>query len=277
VKQSDLRVSLLGCGRVGGSLAMATPGARIWGRNPERARAVAASAGVQAVTDLDDALDADLILLTVPERSIPELVEKIVLTGMGKGQVAAHTAAVLGLEHLNPLADQGFRIGKCHPMFPFASPATPLPARVIFGIEGDESSAEILQSFVEMILGIPLPIHASNRVAYHLMGIFASNFLMGLLKAAESLAAGLDTKVAPAEILLPLVEGTVKNYHEMGVEKGLTGPWTRGDEETLRLHLQALHDRPDLQVIYTAMARYLLPETSPLRYIFETNPPYKES
>jgi predicted short-subunit dehydrogenase-like oxidoreductase (DUF2520 family) len=53
---------------------------------------------------------------------------------------------------------------------------------------------------------------------------------------------GLGPKEA-ARVLLPLVEGTVENLKSPDRAGALTGPIARGDEETVRRHLEALRGR----------------------------------
>nr|AIE90978.1 hypothetical protein containing Ddomain of unknown function DUF2520 [uncultured marine thaumarchaeote AD1000_100_C06] len=72
----------------------------------------------------------------------------------------------------------------------------------------------------------------------------ASNYLPVLLALAARLLvrAGVDEDEAiPA--LLPLMRGTLENVAELGLAPALTGPISRGDVETVRLHLRTLPDR----------------------------------
>ena len=43
--------------------------------------------------------------------------------------------------------------------------------------------------------------------------------------------------------ILPLARGSLENLERMGPVQGLTGPISRGDLETIRLHLRALEPR----------------------------------
>jgi predicted short-subunit dehydrogenase-like oxidoreductase (DUF2520 family) len=72
------------------------------------------------------------------------------------------------------------------------------------------------------------------EAAGHAAASIASNFLLTLEAAAESVAAGAG--IAPPEarrLLGPLVRTTVDNWLALGPERALTGPVARGDEPTI--------------------------------------------
>ena len=81
----------------------------------------------------------------------------------------------------------------------------------------------------------------------------ASNFLIALEATAEDLmaAAGIDDA---RSLLAPLVLRSAANWAEHGSD-ALTGPIARGDEETVRRHLEAIEAiAPELADSYRAMA-----------------------
>jgi predicted short-subunit dehydrogenase-like oxidoreductase (DUF2520 family) len=84
----------------------------------------------------------------------------------------------------------------------------------------------------------------ARRPLYHAAAVVASNYLPVLLALSARLLvlAGVDEDDAiPA--LLPLMRGTLDNVSELGLAPALTGPISRGDIETVRLHLRTLPDR----------------------------------
>jgi predicted short-subunit dehydrogenase-like oxidoreductase (DUF2520 family) len=70
-------------------------------------------------------------------------------------------------------------------------------------------------------------------------------------------AAGLEENQALAA-LLPLVGGTLENLKNQGTGPALTGPVIRGDEKTLRTHLEALKAYPEIKELYGKMANRAL-------------------
>jgi predicted short-subunit dehydrogenase-like oxidoreductase (DUF2520 family) len=70
-------------------------------------------------------------------------------------------------------------------------------------------------------------------------------------------AAGIGEKAA-AGMLFPLVQGTLQNVNNLGLEKALTGPILRGDAATVRKHLEALRDDPHAREVYRVMGKQIL-------------------
>ena len=81
----------------------------------------------------------------------------------------------------------------------------------------------------------------------------ASNYLVTLLHVSSSMISNVDD-ASGYKRLVPLLRQTVETLAAKGPEKGLTGPISRGDVETVEMHLNALaHDRPELLSIYKAL------------------------
>ena len=81
----------------------------------------------------------------------------------------------------------------------------------------------------------------------------ASNFLIALEATAEELlaAAGIEDG---RDLLAPLVLRSAANWAQHG-STALTGPIARGDEDTVRRHLEAIEEiAPELADSYRAMA-----------------------
>jgi predicted short-subunit dehydrogenase-like oxidoreductase (DUF2520 family) len=84
------------------------------------------------------------------------------------------------------------------------------------------------------------------RALYHAGAAVASNYLVTLYRAAESM---LSTAGAPPAALIPLMLRTIENGFE------LTGPIARGDWQTIDAHLSAIRRHtPELEELYRALA-----------------------
>ena len=148
-----------------------------------------------------------------------------------------------------------------------------------FAVSGEHEAITVSRRLVARLGGTPLTVPIERRPLYHAAAVVASNYLPVLLALAARLLvlAGVDEDEAiPA--LLPLMRGTLENIAELGLAPALTGPISRGDVETVRLHLRALPDREarvyrDLgrEAVALAEARGLDGETvAGLRGLFET-------
>ena len=56
------------------------------------------------------------------------------------------------------------------------------------------------------------------------------------------------------KILLPLIQGTLQNVKEFKLEPSLTGPIIRGDQKSIKRHLEALRSDPPCFEIYRKSA-----------------------
>jgi predicted short-subunit dehydrogenase-like oxidoreductase (DUF2520 family) len=101
----------------------------------------------------------------------------------------------------------------------------------------------------------PIEIADSERPAYHAAASIASNFLVTLEGAAETVAGGAGIEPAEARRLLgPLVRATVDNWIALGPEAALTGPVARGDEATVASQRSAVASTaPELLELFDAL------------------------
>jgi predicted short-subunit dehydrogenase-like oxidoreductase (DUF2520 family) len=222
------------------------------------------------------------VLLAVPDGVLPEMAHA--MAGQGdapEGCVALHCSGTLSVEVLAPLHARGYHVGSLHPLQALAHPVTGaerLPGSW-FAVSGEHKAITVARRLVARLDGTTLTVPIARRPLYHAAAVTASNYLPVLLALAARLLvlAGVDEDEAiPA--LLPLMHGTLENIAELGLAPALTGPISRGDVETVRLHLRTLPDREarvyrDLgrEAVALAEARGLESETvAVLRDLFET-------
>jgi predicted short-subunit dehydrogenase-like oxidoreductase (DUF2520 family) len=185
-------------------------------------------------------LDADLVLLCVPDRVIHEVAE-----GIPAGPWVAHMSGAVPLSALSPHVR---RFG-LHPLQTFRRGGGPEQldgASAAVTAETDEARerARWLAGCLQLR---PFDLQEDKRVLYHAGATMASNFLVTLYRAAQQL---VETAGVPADGLLPLMLRTIDNGFE------LTGPISRGDWATVDAHLAAIHEHaPEIEELYRAMAR----------------------
>lgn len=200
------------------------------------------------------------VFLAVPDGVVPEMAHALAGQGTApEGCAAFHLSGALSTEVLAPLHARGYAVGSFHPLQALAHPVTgaeriPGSWIAVTGAPGALAVARRLAG----ALGCPiLSVPEARRPLYHAAAVMASNFLPPLLDAACRILeqAGVPHDDAlPA--LLPLVEGTLHNIRERGVDGAVTGPIRRGDVETVGLHLRAL-EREDRR-LYAVLGLELL-------------------
>lgn len=204
---------------------------------------------------------SDLLLICVPDSAIAGVAEDLSrLGGNWTGTTVIHTAGVLGSDVLRPLAEKGAQTGSFHPMqtFPAAArhAAPDLFKGITIGIEGSPAARERMKQLSTTLAAEPLEIALEHKALYHAAAVMASNFSTALLHTAQSVWDGaVDGRVPFARAIQPLVLQSISNALRDGPEQALTGPFARGDAETITLHVEALRASiPDLVPVYCALA-----------------------
>jgi predicted short-subunit dehydrogenase-like oxidoreductase (DUF2520 family) len=208
-----LRVGVVGRGRAGRALAAALRRAGHDVDGPAR-RGDPQPAG-------------DAILLCVPDSEI----EVAAAAVAGHARFVGHVSGATPLSALDPAGAEAFGL---HPLQTIAGDEADLRGCGC-GIAGSTPAALERARRLAIDLGMePIEIAEAQRAAYHAAASIASNFLVALEAAAESVAAGAGIEPAEARRLLgPLVRTTVENWLRVGPEAALTGPVARGDELTV--------------------------------------------
>ena len=264
-------VGFIGAGRVAGALApaLAAVGYRVaavasrTGASAERVASLVPSAtatdmqGAQGVVDA-----AELVFLTTSDGAIEAAAGAV---RWREGQAAVHCSGALTLEPLAAARKQGAVTGSWHPFQTFvaqgraegrAEGTSTTLAGVTFGIEADAGLYDTLAELAKRVGGVALPVPAGARALYHAASVMSCGYLTTLLHEAEVLwtRAGLPPEAAGPAIGV-LAETTLANLRRAGAGAALSGPTARGDEGTVRLHLDAVAARaPELLPLYAAVS-----------------------
>jgi predicted short-subunit dehydrogenase-like oxidoreductase (DUF2520 family) len=256
-------MGFIGAGRAAGVLgeALAQAGydvVAVASRSPASAEAVAARirdaggdgsspAAAQAVADA-----AELVLITTTDAAIAEIAGSL---RWRAGQSVVHCSGALSIEPLAAARAGGAATGSWHP-FQTLTARTSLSG-VTFGIEAEGHLYDVLADMAVAVGGTPLPVPAEARALYHAASVLSCGYLTTLLREAQRLweSAGLPREAA-APAIGALAEATLTNLRALGPEATLTGPTSRGDAGTVRLHLEAVASvAPDLLPLYVAISR----------------------
>lgn len=250
---SRLRVAIVGCGRVGAVLGAAwhRAGHRITGvtarSDTSRLRAEALLPGAAVLDEAEVGTQADLVLIAVPDRVLPEVVERLVSVGaIRAGQFVVHPAGRYGLDVLEPATRVGAVPLALHPALPLTGTSMDLDrlAGSVFGVTAPEGVRTVAEALVVELGAEPVWIPEIARNGYHAALTLAANYAMTLVNESVDLLSQAGAE-SPARILGPLVRASVETALERS-DKGQTGPITRGDGSTVASHLMWLDDRAPL-------------------------------
>jgi len=237
---------VLGAGRLGAALAASLASAgwsvETWTRSARRA----AIAGTrQHRGALPASVDADLVLLTVPDRVIPAMAQLLADSGrVSAGTVVAHCAGAIGLDALEPLRAAGIDVGSIHPLAAVGKGSSDLAGHAA-ALDGSPAALRLLRRVARDVGLAPLSIATNRRIAYHAAASLAANGLVSLADlAVEILGVAGVPKDKAADALVPLLESAVRGLAQRGLPGALTGPVSRADAPVVAAHLEALAGTP---------------------------------
>lgn len=188
--------------------------------------------------------------LTVSDRAIGEVAQQLPL-----GPVVLHASGATGLEPLLGHEDHG----SLHPLQSFPGPDVAMPPThgVPAAIAGTPRALQVARSLCQD-LGFEAFEVPGDRRLYHASAVMAGNFATTLLHlASQTLAeAGVDPEQAP-RLLAPLALASIRQASERGCAQSLTGPFARGDRETVRGHIEGMAAwNPAIADIYRALGEH---------------------
>ena len=251
-----MRIGVIGGGKVGRCLAgyLRENLVGITAHSPEHSRQLAAEFGTAPCTNGELVAQAEVLLLTVPDRLIGTVAAVIAseaqkaaadeATAEAKplaGKVFLHCSGSLGLAELAPLQQAGAHVGSLHPLQSFAGGATQL-AGVYMAVDGDEAACQAAIALANALGGHPFRVPAAERAAYHAAACICSNYAVAVEALAQRLMSRwLGDEAAAWQALLPLFKGTAANLEATTSPRtALTGPIARGDATTVARHLAVL-------------------------------------
>ncbi len=232
--------NIVGCGRLGRAVAKLFLDAgivadvRVINRSLQSGKAaVQAIGGGGAHGRIADMPPSNLWLVACGDQTISEVVEMLAREAtFSSSSVVFHCSGVLSSAELAPLRARGCSVASVHPVRSFAN--TEMAVRdftgTFCGVEGDENAQVVLKEIFSRVGGKVFSIPSETKLLCHAGHVFASNYLVTLLKVARDLyvSAGVPEELA-WHLMEPLVRGTVDNVMRLGPAGALTGPIARGE------------------------------------------------
>ena len=255
-------VAVLGAGRLGSSLAIALDKAgytvaAITSRQPTHREWLNShiTTGI-VVENVQTAVNvANIVFITGPDAYIEKICSGV---KWRSHQAVIHCAGAMSLAPLDTARVAGAQTGGFHPLqtFPTIDSYERLQD-VSFAIES--ASPELLcwlRTLAEDLGGSAFQIESSQRAAYHASAVMACGLLSGLTGLSAEMWEPLGIERTEAlRRLIPLLRATVDALDEKGLPHAITGPFVRGDIETITMHLEATANKSiGIRNAYAALA-----------------------
>ena len=248
-------IVLIGAGRVATNLADTLVKAHhhiiyVMSRTVVSAHSLAEKLHCPASTDVNELPDdADLYLVAVTDGAVQDIVRE--LGKRVKSGIVAHTAGSIPLEVFK---DSGLKnYGVFYPMQTFSKERSADFHRVSCFIEANNADTTgKLKELGESIGSKVYELSSEERRYLHLAAVFACNFSNHCYTMAEQI---LKPHGIPFEVLLPLIDETVRKIHVLSPETAQTGPAVRNDVKVMNAQKELLAALPDRQKIYELMSQ----------------------
>ena len=257
-------LGIIGPGRagVGLALALAAQGhdVRLHGRSKKPVpKPLALTVGLEHEPPVWIA-QAGVVILAVRDDAITPLAGMLARAGAVRAeQVVLHLSGSQGQEALAPLVGSRAALGSFHPLQTISEPerAAERLKGTWVAVEGMPRAVQVAEGLARDLGMRPFRLPSNAKAIYHAGAVFASNYFVVVEAVAQRLLrhAGLSDQEA-WQALRPLVEGTLENLEHQQPVAALTGPVTRGDEATIRRHLDALTS--DDALLYRVLGRAAL-------------------
>lgn len=197
--------------------------------------------------DKIDLIESGILFITTQDEQLAT-VTQILADKIKPGTIVFHTSGSISSEILRSFAERGCSTASMHPLASIANWKDGIKRFLgaYFCLEGDSKAVSAGKRLVKKLGGKPFSIKTDEKALYHAAAVTAAGHVTALFDVAVSLMVktGLD-RISSRKILQPLLLGVAGNLASKDTPAALTGTYSRGDEETLSRHIEALKKHAD--------------------------------
>lgn len=230
-----IKISVIGFGNVGQHLAKAfdendnTDLVQVFSRSGTSSNV---SFSHKIVDDLNDLKPADVYVISVSDRSVSEVSQRLPFSG----KLVVHTAGSMDMDAL----DSKNRKGVFYPLQTFSKSKPVDFSSVPLCLESENATdLELLEKIAKSISKSVYRIDSTQRKALHVSAVFVSNFANHMYAIGNDIC---EEHKIPFKILQPLILETANKILALSPREAQTGPAIRHDQNTIGAHLALLSD-----------------------------------
>ena len=233
-----MNIVLIGTGRLATNLA---PALRDAGHDVTIVRGRALIADCSGETPLPRTADA--FIIAVKDDVLEDVIVRA--TEGREDQLFLHTA---GSMPMSVFKDRCRRYGVFYPMQTFSKetivPFTDIP---LFLEANSTETLSVLSELARTLSPHIYHLSTDDRKYLHLAAVFACNFANHCMALSADVLGRIGI---PFDVMLPLVDQTVRKLHTMAPANAQTGPAVRHDNNVIISQHHLLDDNPKLQNVY---------------------------
>ena len=264
---SHRKIGIIGAGRLGSALAFASfPNGDVVAASSRSAqRRKWMEKLIPNLTATSDPSEvarlADLVFITTSDEAIRHVCENI---DWLPSHHVVHCSGVLSLDILESAKNAGALVAGFHPLQTFPDYGNSYRLwEISIAIDSEFSDlSEWLTDLVHAFKSEPFPIQGETaHAAYHASAVLACGLLAGLVGISAELWQSADIDRPRAlKLLSPILKSTIEAITEDGIPDAISGPYVRGDIQTIKTHLETTNNiNPDISRAYAALALAQLP------------------
>ena len=249
-----MKITIIGTGNVAFHLGKRLRGQgveinQIVGRDALKATWLAEILKTQSATFFDKIdTSSDVYIIAVADSAIAEVAEQ--LSKNIDNQLVVHTSGSIASTVLKPF----FRnFGVFYPLQTFSISSHPDFEQIpIFINATPQYHGDYLKKLAEKVSPRVYFISDEDRVTLHVAAVFVNNFVNLMFKIGSEI---VEKQNLPFDVLLPLIEETVKKIRQHAPADMQTGPAHRGDDVTIKKHLNFIEKHtPQYDLLYTLLS-----------------------
>lgn len=250
-----MRITMIGSGNVATVLSRRMHGAahiieQVYSRDPEHAAKLAIEVDADALASIDAlSSSSDIYIISVADKAIPALAAQLRLAG----KLVVHTAGSVPMNALEPISAD---YGVLYPLQTIRKELSVSPYLPVLVDGSSPWSRTRIFSFAQSFADRVEYANDEDRSKLHLAAVVSNNFSNYLFTLAEAYCRKEGVKF---ELIIPLLEETVKRLYDASPADVQTGPAIRGDVATMSKHLEMLKEHPDLKEAYEWFSRRIKP------------------
>lgn len=250
-----MNIVMLGSGNVATHLSQALKQAgntlvQVWSRKQAHAEELASALNASAVSSVNEiSPDADLYIISVVDDAIADTASKLRI----RRGIVVHTSGTTGIDALK---GSSVKTGVFYPLQTFSKHKAVDFIKIPLAVQGsDKDTIEILLKLASQISRNVFHADDNQRRAMHIAAVFACNFTNHFYTIAKDI---LEQHQLNFDLVRPLIVETAAKVQGFSPDTVQTGPASRGDEETMRLHREFLKENPELLELYNRISRRIL-------------------
>lgn len=247
-----MKICLVGSGNLGSNLGKSMMDAKmdiiqVISRNIKNAKNLAQELNADYTDKIEEYnRDAEIIIFSVSDDSIPELLRK---ADFGN-RLLIHTA---GSVSQNVFEGHSNKYGILYPLQTFSKEESVCFKEIpIFTESNKESSLAIIDTLAKQLSTKVYHATSDERLSIHVAAVFACNFTNHLYHIAHDILQDISVDF---DVFAPLLRQTAERAIKTGDPiKSQTGPALRQDEGTMQKHLEKLKQNEGLTELYKFMS-----------------------